>query len=329
MCSGWRSVPVPVPGPREVLVQVVATSLNLSDWEGLVGSPAYARFGGLRRPRRHVLGSDIAGIVAAVGSGVTRFAVGDEVYGDNLQRLGGFAEFAIAPEAVLALKPAALTFAQASTIPQAGAIALHGTAGRETRRAGADQRRRRRLRSLRHPAGEGGRRARDGGRQRRQARVHALARRRCGDRLSRRGLHGRRTVRPDPRPRRVPLGVRLSPGYRSGRALSRGRRQRQDDPPDPDARHGDRTTLGSADGDPRRAHRTGALSRWSPTGARRARSTSMWTAPSRCTRPPTRSPTSAKDARSARWSSSRSEPDCAPGQPATVEQDRRSIDLAA
>ncbi len=122
-------IPVPVPGPSEVLVKVAATSLNLSDWEGLVGSPAYARFGGLRTPSRRVLGSDIAGVVAAVGSGVTLFAPGDEVYGDNLPRQGGFAEFAIAPESVLAHKPAGLTFAEASTIPQSGAIAQQGTAG--------------------------------------------------------------------------------------------------------------------------------------------------------------------------------------------------------
>jgi NADPH:quinone reductase-like Zn-dependent oxidoreductase len=118
---------VPVPRAGEVLVEVAATSLNLSDWEGLVGSPAYARIGGLRKPRRNVLGSDIAGVVAAVGPGVTTFAPGDHVYGDNLQRQGGFAEFAIAPASVLAMKPDALSFAQASTIPQAGAIALHGT----------------------------------------------------------------------------------------------------------------------------------------------------------------------------------------------------------
>ena len=122
-------LPIPTPRRDEVLVKIVATSLNLSDWEGLRGSPAYARFGGLRRPRRHVLGSDIAGVVAAVGQGVTGFAVGDEVYGDNLARLGGFAEYAIAPAGVLAIKPPGLTFAQASTIPQAGAIARHGTAG--------------------------------------------------------------------------------------------------------------------------------------------------------------------------------------------------------
>ncbi|MGY1617269.1 NAD(P)-dependent alcohol dehydrogenase [Geodermatophilus sp. SYSU D00691] len=124
-----EEVPVPVPGPGQVLVAVVATSVNLSDWECLVGSPAYARIGGLRSPRFRTLGSDIAGRVAAVGEGVTRFRVGDEVYGDDLALMGGFAEYAVAPEGALAVKPAGMTFAEASTIPQAGAIALQGTAG--------------------------------------------------------------------------------------------------------------------------------------------------------------------------------------------------------
>ena len=119
---------VPTPGRGQVLVEVVATSLNLSDWEGLVGSPAYARIGGLRRPARRVLGSDIAGRVAAVGPGVTRFRPGDEVYGDNLRLMGGFAEYAVAPETVLAHRPASLSFVEASALPQAGPIALQGTA---------------------------------------------------------------------------------------------------------------------------------------------------------------------------------------------------------
>ena len=89
----------------------------------------YARLGGLRTPARRILGSDIAGWVDAVGASVTRFRPGDEVYGDNLALKGGFAEFAVAPESALAPKPAALTFAEASTIPQAGAIALQGTEG--------------------------------------------------------------------------------------------------------------------------------------------------------------------------------------------------------
>jgi len=118
----------PLPSARQVLVKVVATSINLSDWETLRGSPAYARVAGLLSPRRPTLGSDIAGRVESVGAGVTRFQPGDEVYGDNLQLKGGFAEYAVVPESVLALKPAELTFAGASAIPQAGAIALQGTA---------------------------------------------------------------------------------------------------------------------------------------------------------------------------------------------------------
>jgi NADPH:quinone reductase-like Zn-dependent oxidoreductase len=123
-----EKAPVPSPGANQVLVEVVATSVNLSDWECLRGTPLYARIGGLRAPARRVLGSDIAGRVEAVGSGVTRFRPGDEVYGDNLDLKGGFAEYAVAPESALAHKPETLTFAEASTLPQTGAIALQGTA---------------------------------------------------------------------------------------------------------------------------------------------------------------------------------------------------------
>jgi NADPH:quinone reductase-like Zn-dependent oxidoreductase len=123
-----EEVPVPKPRANQVQVEVAATSVNLSDWEGLTGSPGYARFGGLRAPSSRVLGSDIAGRVTAVGAGVTRLRVGDEVYGDNLGLMGGFAEYAVAPEAALVVKPQELTFAEASTLPQAGAIASQGTA---------------------------------------------------------------------------------------------------------------------------------------------------------------------------------------------------------
>jgi NADPH:quinone reductase-like Zn-dependent oxidoreductase len=124
-----EEIAVPSPGPDQVLVEVVATSINLSDWECLRGTPLYARICGLRAPTRRTLGSDIAGRVAAVGDTVTRFTAGDVVYGDNLQLKGGFAEYALAPESALAHKPDGLTFAQASTLPQAGAIAWQGTAG--------------------------------------------------------------------------------------------------------------------------------------------------------------------------------------------------------
>lgn len=122
-------VPLPSPAAGQVRVRVAATSVNLSDWEALRGSPLYARLGGLRSPARPTLGSDIAGWVDVVGGGVTRFRPRDEVYGDNLALKGGFGEYSIAAEASLAHKPAGLTFEEASTIPQAGAIALQGTEG--------------------------------------------------------------------------------------------------------------------------------------------------------------------------------------------------------
>jgi NADPH:quinone reductase-like Zn-dependent oxidoreductase len=122
-------LPTPSPSRNQVLLRVFATSINLSDWESLRGAPLYARLGGLRSPARRTLGSDVAGRVESVGAGVTRLRVGDEVYGDNLQLKGGFAEYAVAPESALTTKPPELTFAEASTIPQAATIALQGTAG--------------------------------------------------------------------------------------------------------------------------------------------------------------------------------------------------------
>jgi NADPH:quinone reductase-like Zn-dependent oxidoreductase len=116
----------PEPADDEVLVKVCAVSLNLSDWEALRGRPAYARIGGLRRPRRQVLGSDIAGRVEAVGGRVTRFRPGDDVFADILDTLGGFAEYVRVREGVLAPMPAGMTYEEAAALPQAGAIALQG-----------------------------------------------------------------------------------------------------------------------------------------------------------------------------------------------------------
>lgn len=121
-----KEVARPTPADDQVLIKVVAVSVNRSDWEGLIGRPLYARIGGLLKPRRPILGSDIAGRVEMVGSNVTRLRPGNEVFGDILAHMGGFAEYVCARERVLAPKPASMTFEQVAAIPQAGVIALQG-----------------------------------------------------------------------------------------------------------------------------------------------------------------------------------------------------------
>lgn len=116
----------PFVGEEDVCIRVVATSINGSDWEFLRGKPFYARVIGLTQPRKHVLGSDIAGTVESVGTGVTNFKKGDPVYCDNFDRLGGFAEFVSVPQSKVLRKPEALTFDEAACVPQGGVIALQG-----------------------------------------------------------------------------------------------------------------------------------------------------------------------------------------------------------
>jgi NADPH:quinone reductase-like Zn-dependent oxidoreductase len=122
----FMEVDKPVPKDNEVLVKVRAVSLNRSDWEALWGKPAYARLGGLLRPRRHILGSDIAGRVEATGRATTRFHPGDEVFADILGSMCGFAEYVCVPERALAPMPAGMRYEEAAALPQAGAIALQG-----------------------------------------------------------------------------------------------------------------------------------------------------------------------------------------------------------
>jgi NADPH:quinone reductase-like Zn-dependent oxidoreductase len=121
-----EEVAMPTPTDDEIRIKIHAVSVNRSDWEGLTGKPLYARIGGLLKPRRPILGSDIAGRVEKVGRNNKRFQPGDEVFGDILGRLGGFAEYVCVRGGTLALKPATLSFEEASAIPQAGVIALQG-----------------------------------------------------------------------------------------------------------------------------------------------------------------------------------------------------------
>src|SRR3990170_1528200 len=121
-----EEVEKPTPKDDEVLIKVQAVSVNRSDWEGLRGKPLYARIGGLLKPRHQILGSDIAGRVEMAGRNNRQFQPGDEVFGDILGRMGGFAEYVCARGRTLALKPASMTFEEVAAIPQAAVIALQG-----------------------------------------------------------------------------------------------------------------------------------------------------------------------------------------------------------
>lgn len=121
-----EDVPKPAPADNEVLIRVVAASINGSDREGVIGRPAYTRLGGLRKPRYTILGSDIAGRVEQVGIHVRDLQPGDEVLGEVPGYHSGFAQYVCAPERSFVRKPAGLTFAEAAAIPQGGAIALQG-----------------------------------------------------------------------------------------------------------------------------------------------------------------------------------------------------------
>ncbi|MDN4478476.1 NAD(P)-dependent alcohol dehydrogenase [Demequina sp. SYSU T00039] len=117
------TVPVPQPGDGEVLIEVHAAGVDRGVWHLATGRPLVIRaIGfGLRRPKQPVQGSDVAGVVTAVGAGVTRFAVGDEVFGTAD---GSFAQFAIAKADRLAVKPDAADFTGAGAMPVSAVTAL-------------------------------------------------------------------------------------------------------------------------------------------------------------------------------------------------------------
>ena len=124
-----RDIDKPAVAADEVLVRVHAASVNAADWHFMRGEPTIARLSfGLRKPKDTVPGCDVAGQVEAVGTNVTTFQPGDEVYGSPFERgLGAFAEWcALASEDLLATKPANLSFEQAATVPMAGLTALQG-----------------------------------------------------------------------------------------------------------------------------------------------------------------------------------------------------------
>jgi NADPH:quinone reductase-like Zn-dependent oxidoreductase len=131
-------VDTPVPAADEVLVRVRATSINPYDWHGMRGEPYVARLMplmGLLHPKVGILGCDMAGQVEAVGTDVTGFRPGDDVFA--LLSHGGFAEYVTVPERLLARMPANLSHAQAAAVPMAALTALVGL--REVGRTGPGQ----------------------------------------------------------------------------------------------------------------------------------------------------------------------------------------------
>ncbi len=118
----------PVPADGQVLVRVEAASVNRADLDALGPKPGFVRpFLGLRAPRNTRMGSDVAGVVEAVGSEVTRFKPGDRVFADLFSFGGGsFAEFACAREKAFLPIPTSMSFEDAATLPHSAVLAVQG-----------------------------------------------------------------------------------------------------------------------------------------------------------------------------------------------------------
>lgn len=115
----------PVPGDDEVLVKIHAVSVNYVDYHVMTGESILLRaMNGIRKPRKKILGDDIAGVVESIGAEIKHFKPGDAVFG--ICNTGGFAEYRCLPETYLAQKPDSMTFEQAAAIPTAGITALQG-----------------------------------------------------------------------------------------------------------------------------------------------------------------------------------------------------------
>ena len=134
-----EEIPVPPVGAGDVLVRVRATSVNTPDWATVTGVPYIGRLAsGLRRPKRAVRGSDVAGVVEAVGGRVTDLVPGDEVLGSTWLLAGAFAQYMAVPAAQLVKKPAGLTFTDAAASVMTGLAAL--VAMRDVAQVGAGTR---------------------------------------------------------------------------------------------------------------------------------------------------------------------------------------------
>jgi NADPH:quinone reductase-like Zn-dependent oxidoreductase len=115
----------PTPNENQILLKVHAVSINAADYRPLSGKPFLIRLmmGGIFKPKDPRIGIDVAGRVEAVGANVKRFRPGDEVFGCAN---GAFAEYVLAKEKNLALKPANISFEEAAAVPVAALTALQG-----------------------------------------------------------------------------------------------------------------------------------------------------------------------------------------------------------
>lgn len=118
----------PVPTEKQVLIRIHATTVSAADWRMRRAVPFIVRFmTGLWRPKKiQILGMEFAGTVASVGTAVTRFREGDQVFGSNGFKFGAHAEYICLPEdALLAIKPVNMSFEQAAAVLFGGVSALH------------------------------------------------------------------------------------------------------------------------------------------------------------------------------------------------------------
>ncbi len=126
-----QNVEKPTPKPNEVLVKICAASLNAADFEILRGAWT-SRFLSPLKPKHRIPGSDVAGIVEAVGEEVAELQPGDEIVGDLfMYGHGAFAEYVCATEKAFTKKSRHMTFEEAATYPQAAIIALQALRGKK------------------------------------------------------------------------------------------------------------------------------------------------------------------------------------------------------
>ena len=130
---GIREVERPSPVADQVLVRVRAASVNRADLDGLYPRWQFTRaFMGVRRPREHRVGLDVAGVVEAVGPDVTTFRPGDHVFADLFAfGMGAFADYACAPERAFATLPDGLSFEESAALPHSGILGIQGLRRRD------------------------------------------------------------------------------------------------------------------------------------------------------------------------------------------------------